>query len=362
SGSGASRKFVVTGHSIVGLVHDFKMNLDMQATTITKELANNEEIQKQFTIKFINNDNEPLKVAYAIKEIWNSYLDLSKKYGKSSNPKVGEYIQKWVGEADDIFNIDEDSYFHYPIASVFKGQTTQTFFDVIANLIPQPVYEIFPYMDYEKKRMRLRIREVPFDTGGENAWKNFMKPIEIDPKLVKSFDVKQTDNEVYTVFYSYLAGYPLQEDKAIILAMQGVGDMPNVEIDEDKFKVYGYRPLFVSFNGYGKADGTEDTKTTERFKKLNERIKDWYANKDKFYSGSISMETDLSADMPQAGEKISFLGGEFYVIDAEHNWSYGGSPETRLTVDRGGYYTNARGTFEELTGISKRYKQFRELQ
>jgi len=359
--NGATRKCVVTGCSIVGLVHEFKMNFDMQATVITKELANNEEIQKQFTIKFIQNDNAPLKVADVIKEIWNSYIDLSKKYGKSSNPKIGEHINKWVGEADDIFDVD-DSVFHYPIASIFKGQTTQTFFDVIANLIPKPVYEIFPYTEVETGKMRLKIREVPFDTIGENTWKNFMKPIEINPKYVKSFDVKQTDNEVYTVFFSYLVGYPLQEDKAIVLAMQGIGDMPNVEIDEEKFKVYGYRPLFVSFNGYGKADGTEDTGTGDRLKKLNERLKNWYENKDKFFSGSITMETDLSVDMPQAGEKISFLGGEFYVTDSEHNWTFGGSPETKLTIDRGGYYRNSKGTFEELTGISKRYKQFRELQ
>jgi len=355
---GASRKVVVTGHSIVGLVHEFKMNFDMQATAITKEMANNAEKQKEFTIKFIQNDNAPLDVAYVIKEVWNSYLDLSKKYGKSSNPKIGEYIKKWVGEADDIFDVD-DSVFHYPIASIFKGQTTQTFFDVIANLIPQPVYEIFPYMEAQTGKMRIKIREVPFDTDGKDTWGK-MKPIEIEAKLIKSYDIKQSDNEVYTVFFSYLIGYPIQEDKAIILAMQGVGDMPNVEIDEEKFKTYGYRPLFAKFNGYGKADGTDDTKTGDKLKKLNERLKNWYSNKDKMFSGSITMETDLSADMPQAGEKISFLGGEFYVVDCEHNWNYGGAPETKISVDRGGDYSEE--AFAELTGITDRYKQFRELQ
>jgi len=359
--NGATRKCVVTGHSIVGLVHEFKMNLDMQATTITKELANNEEIQKQFTIKFIKNDNAPHDVAFVVKEIWKSFVDLSNKYKKSSSTKIGEYLKNWVGGEDDIFDVD-DSVFHYPIASIFKGETTQNFFDVISGLIPKPVYEIFPYTETKTGKMRLKIREVPFDTDGKNKWKNFMKPVEINPKYVKGFDVKQTDNEVYTVFFSYLAGYPIQQDKAVILAAQGVGDMPNVVIDEEKFKIYGYRPLFVNFNGYGKADGTEDTETEGRLKNLNERLKSWYENKDKFFSGSITMETDLSADMPQAGEKISFLGGEFYVTDCEHTWNYNGTPETRITVDRGGYYTNSKGTFEELTGISKRYKQFRELQ
>jgi hypothetical protein len=353
--NGVTRKIVASGISVAGLVHELKVNFDMQATVITAELKNNAEIQQKFTIKFIQKNNSPLDVSYVIKEIWKSFVDLNCQHGKTSNPKVGEYIKNWIGDENDIFSID-DSVFHYPIGSVFKGQTTQTFFDVIANLVPKPVYEIFPFMDRESGIMKIMIRECPFD---KEAWQK-IDCCEIDPKMVKSFDLTQNDNEVYTVFFSYLSGYPIQEDKVIVLATQGIGDMPGVEIDEDKFKVYGYRPLFVSFNGYGKADGENDTKTTDRLQKLNARLKNWYGNKEKMFSGNITMETDLAATIPQAGEKIVFLGGEFYIVDSEHNWSYGGSPETKLTLARGGDYTS--GQFSELLDTAGRYREFKELQ
>jgi hypothetical protein len=356
--NGMNRKLTVSGHSIAGLVQEFKVNIDMQATVITAELANNEEIQKQFTIKFIQTDNSPLKLGYVIKEIWKSFIDLSSQYGRSSNPKVGEYINKWIGSEEEIFNVD-GSTIHYPIGSIFRGQTTQTFFDVISHLVPKPVYEIFPYLDYEKGKMRLMIRESPFDADIWNDTEK-MPCTEIEPKLLKSFDVKQSDKEVYTVFFAYLSGFPIQEDKAIILAAQGVGDVPGVEIDREKFKTYGYRPLFVTFNGYGKADGEDDTGTGGRLQNLNIRLKNWFCNKDKAYSGTITMETDLSKDMPQAGEKVSFLGGQFYVVDSEHRWNYGGSPETAITIERGGNYSS--GSFSELLGIAKRYKELKGLQ
>ena len=352
---GANRKITVSGHSIAGFVNEFKMNLDMQATVITEELANNEEVQKQFTIKFIQTNMEPLDVAYVIKEVWKSFVDLSKRYQASSTLKIEEYLQKWIGGADEIFDIDTTTKFHYPIGSIFKGQSTQTFNDIITHLIPQPVYEIFPYMDLKKGKMRLKIREVPFDM---DIWSNSnkIKKTQIDPKSIKSFDVKQNDNEVYTVFFSYLNGYPIQQDKAIILAAQKVSDMPGVEINAEKFQVYGYRPLFVNFNGYGRANGEEDTDTSSRLQKLNQRLKDWFGNKEKMYSGTISMETNLAEDMPQPGEIVAFLDGEFYVVDSEHNWNYGVAPETRITIDRGGDYKF--NNFSELKDISKRYQEF----
>jgi len=350
--NGVTRKVVISGHSIVGLVQEFRINLDMQATTITAELANNKEIQNEFTIKFIQSDNSTLSLEYVIKEIWKSFINLSSQYQKSSNPKIVEYIKTWIGSETDIFEVD-DSKFHYPLGSVFKGQTTQSFFEVISHLVPKPVYEIFPHTERSTGKMRLIIREVQFDPS---AWNGLDKKT-IDPNHVKSFDVKQNNNEIYTVFFSYLNGFPIQEDKAIILAAQGVSDMPGLEIDQDNFPVYGYRPLFASFNGYGRADGVDDTDTAAKLQKLNLRLKDWFSKKEKKYSGTITMETNLLEDMPQAGEKIQFLGGEFYVVDSEHNWNYGGAPEAKISLDRGGDYSDG-GVFAELKNMTLRYQEF----
>lgn len=350
--SGVNRRIYVSGHSLAGLVQEFRVNIDMQATTLTGELANNQQLDKEFTIKFMQNNNEPLEVSYVIKEIWKSFLNISSQYGRSANPKVAQYIQKWMG--DDFFTFDT-SVFQYPLASIFHGQSTQSFYDVVEGIIPEPVYEKFAYTDRDTGKARIMIRETPFD---RDAWKE-VKCIEIEPILVKSFELMQSDREVYTIFFSYLSGYPLQDDKMIILASQGVKDVPGVVIDSEKFGIYGYRPLFVHFNGYGKADGAEDTGTGGRLQKLNERLAAWYGNIDKMYTGTITMKTDLSQDMPQAGERVLFLNGEFYVIEAEHRWNYGGNPETTISIGRGGDYGG--GSFRALQNTTQRYKEFKEL-
>jgi hypothetical protein len=358
SNSGVSRRIVVSGHSIAGLVHEFKINLDTQATVLTGELANSKKVEQEFTIQFIRSDGKPLEVGFVIKTIWESFIDVSSKYRRSTNPKVEEYIKTWMGA--DFFKFDDPpSHFHYPIASVFKGESTQTFYDVIGGLVPQPIYEIFPIMDRKAGKMKIVIRECPFDNEkNDDAWKR-LDCTEIDPLLVKSFDITQSDREVYTVFFSYLSGYSVQADKVIKLATQAQKDVQGVEIDNDKFAVYGYRPLFLHFNCYGKADGKDDDGTGDRLIELNKRLRRWYGNLDKMFTGNISMETDLSRDMPQAGEKVSFLGGEFYVVDSEHRWNYGSGPETNISVSRGGDYSG--GSWEELKDTAKRYKEFKEV-
>ena len=348
---GATRKFVVTGHSVVGLVHEFKINLDMRASVLTGQMANNEEIQNELTQQFIQG-TDPLDVRFVVEKIWESFLNLSSRYDKLSTPKIAEYIKTWIGGEDVLFCID-NSKFNYPLASVFMGQTTQTFYDIISGIIPKPAYEVYPYMDRSIGKMRLMIRIVPF---GEEAWKK-LDTIVIKPEMVKAFELSQNDNEVFTVFFSYLTGSAIQEDVAIVLTAQDVKAYPGITEDKEKYGIYGYRPLFVNFNGYGKADGKTDTDTAERLISLNKELKKWYGNKEKMYSGSITMETNLSADMPQAGEKIKFLEGEFYVIDSEHSWSYGGAPETRISIDRGGDY-DSNGAWHEMKSVTGRYRNF----
>ena len=351
--NGAKRIVTISGHSIAGLIHEFKINLDMKVMVIRDQLAANKAVQDAFNLEFNNNTNlEPHEIANVIKQIWESFILLSKGYENLATLKIEEYIKKWIGSADDIFDIDTKTKFRYPIGSIFNGNSTQTFYDIIANLVPKPVYEIFPYMDFKKGIMRMKIREVPFDM---DIWRDSkkIKITSIDPKLVKSFDVKQNDNEVYTVFFSYLRNSAIQQDLAFKLAAQQLKECPGIEVDDDKFQKYGYRPLLVTFNGFP-AEG--DTETPQNLQALNERLKEWFGKKEEMYSGTISMETNLAEYMPQPGERVAFLGGEFYVVDSEHNWNFGAAPEMRITIDRGGDYSLEK--FSELKEISKRYQEF----
>jgi hypothetical protein len=215
------------------------------------------------------------------------------------------------------------------------------------------MYEMFPYI--ESGKTKIKIRKAPFDV---DTWgKINPKNKKIDSVLLKGFDVAQSDEEVYTVFFSYLDGYPLQMDKALVLSAQRIKGVPGVILDDDKFGIYGYRPLYLSLHGYSKSE-KEDDSTGDKLNELSETLKEWFGNIEKMYSGSITMSTSISNEMPCAGEKIPFLGGEFYVDTSEHRWNYGGNPETVLAISRGGDYSG--GSFAELKEFEKRYRELKD--
>jgi hypothetical protein len=200
-------------------------------------------------------------------------------------------------------------------------------------------------MDRSTGKMRLKIRECPFDKWQEIEYKDpKVEKGELPIRLVKAIDIEQNDKEVYTVFFSYLVGYPVEEQKGLRLAKQNQESKsaPSLVQYDEKYSKYGYRPLLIHFIGYSKAEKEDDNTTQGKLKKLNDRLKDWYGNIELMHHGQITMSTDLSMDMPQAGEKISFIGGEFYVSAAEHRWTYKGNPETILTVTRGAKYKGGK--------------------
>ena len=339
--AGPKRSILVSGHSIAGLVQEFRISMDLQAMEITKQIANEKQLSIELTLKLLDTKNRPLSVKFLVETVWKYFLDLSSKYGKLSNCKVAEYIEKWMGE--DLFTFD-DSEFYYPVANIFNRQNTQSFYDLVEGLVPKPVYEIFPYTA-DKGVTKIMIRVAPFDsdTWGGKLLEDSKK--QINPILVKSFDVQQSDNEVYTVYFAYLEGSAIDMDRAILLATQDPTGDPRVSVDNAKFGKYGYRPLFISMRGYGKSR-EDDKNTADRIKNLSERLKNWFCHLDEMYTGKIVMSLDISSKMPQPGEKISFLGGEFYVVDSSHQWNYGGNPEITLTISRGGDYSQKEKEIE----------------
>jgi hypothetical protein len=245
------------------------------------------------------------------------------------------------------------------------------FWDIVSGIIPFPVYEKFAFID-EKGKTKIKIREVPFDCSGDglgfSSWDKLEKDMtELDPAIVKGIDLDVSDDEVYTAFFSYVIGSPIEQDKALRLAAQtgGFGN-EKVEIYNKKAAIYGYSPLTVNFNGYGTKEKTaSDPEKSSAYDKLNKRLMNWYGHLEEMLKGTITIATIVNKEeskdekMPMCGEIVSFLGGEFYVNEVEHTWNFGGNPETKLTVSRGGNYEKKK--FAPLEGITKRYVLFKQL-
>ena len=358
--SGSGLRISVTGKSVASLVSRFKISLDLNAMAITNQLESQEALSTKLTASLANGGI--LKVSEVLQEIWNYSKTCASKCLEISNPDMEKYVGKYLG--DDFFSFDEEIELAYPLASIFSGQNTIMFWDIVSDIIPSPVYERFAFID-ENGVSKIKIREVPFDCSGDglgSSWDNLNRT-ELDPVIVKGFDFEISDDEVYTAFFSYVIGSPIEQDKALRLAAQtgGYGSQA-LEIYKKKAGIYGYSPLTVSFNGYGvpeKDFKEEQEKRSKSYETLNQRLLNWYGHLDEMYKGTVTLATVLKEKMPMCGEVVSFLGGEFYVNDVEHTWNYGGNPETKLTVSRGGDYSSKK--FGQLKNITKRYSIFKKL-
>lgn len=344
SGDSATRRLTISGHSVAGLVSNFYMNMDSTAMAVTQRYRSQEDISQKLTTALSFNDAKAKPVNRIIMAVWDAFMGIADSGGDFTTPKIAEIIKKWIGgSVTEIFEIEEGLNFNYPLGCIFDGKSTKSFFDMIEGIIPTPPYERFAYCERESGKMRIRIRECPFE---RDKWRT-VKYHDIPIKLVKGLDIEQDDDEVYTVFFSYVDNGPESLNRALKLtAMEELGAYPTLVMGE-KYAIYGYRPLFVHFKGYGKVEDEDDKGTGKSLRALNEKLMRWYGNVELMYKGTLTLATDLSIDMPQAGEVIALvLGSEFYVDASEHKWNYGGSPETILSISRGGIY--GTGKFEEL--------------
>ena len=342
---GGFRRVSVQGYAITGLVSDYTINLDTTALALTKQLATNEDLQRALTIEFSNTFDTPLKKV--IEKVWEYFQEAEKGKKGLVTSDVGLMIKTFLGDKTAFFDVD-DSTIHYPLANMFYGQTTQSFFDIIDGLVPEPYYEKFAYTD-ENGTMKIKIRKVPFSPSDWVQLNVFNLDDDDDiANLVKSFTLEQSDREVYTVFAPYLSGYPVGEDKILKIAAM---EENTSEVDGriklgEKFAIYGYRPLLVHFIGYTKPDGKDDESTKSAMQDVANNLKEMYEHLPDMVGGNITMSfynRGKSAPI-MCGDIVQFMGLQFYVDGVTHSWTYGQNGEINLSVSRGGVYNS--GTFD----------------
>lgn len=352
SGNGITRRLFVTGIAVVGLTSQFSLSLDTNTCAITNEAAANESLSKGLTVQLADDRD----LSSIISKVFSYFIEVANKTGMG-NVGIMKILENCIGEIQDIISVQGDVSIGYDLGQIFDGETTQNFFSILENIIPKPVYEKFAVND--NGIMRIRVRQVPFSK--EDWISNKVRSHDIDIRTLKDIDLQETDDEVYTVFYSYLSGSALSEDKLIKLFAQGGLDSNTtdgtISSNPEKFAMYGYRLLTCHFRGYVKPDGKADS-SSGSMKDLNDAMRDWYSRLDDMLSGTIllSMTYDDNYDnYINPGDKIRLLGGEFYVEGIAHSWSYGGNGTISLSVSRGGRY-DSQGNFSILKNVSQKVK------
>jgi hypothetical protein len=295
---------------------------------------------------------------------WEHFKEVSETAGISTKG-IAKIIESFIGAFDELVTVSgKNQNFFYNMAFPFYNESNNLIADVWRNILPNPVYEIFSYCD--KGAPKIMARQVPFGgPDGGNDWKDLNLYI-ISPISLVSYELDQSDEEVYTTFMSYIIGSA--RDRSFYMAVNQPGKDDLAVHDGEKQKIHGFKPLELSFRGYDRQGntGNKDAEPLhEALKKLNELAAYWYSRLDDMYSGTITICTDFNNPdtNPRAGHRAKFMGGEFYITKADHAWNFGGTPTIKLSVSRGLIYDDGGKIVSGDAGVIKNVgRRFRELE
>jgi len=354
---GVKRSVIFTGKSIISCVTEHCVSLDVRIQGISDNMSKNIDLTNKLS-------REELTIKTFMIETWEHFKKVSEDvFERTGTATVGiaKVIQKFLGDPGQFIDVSgKGQGVRYDLACVFYNAANNYIADVWRNILPERVYEFFSRC--EDGKPKIIARQVPFQP---EDWSS-LDLYEISPISLISYDINQSDKEVYTAFASYVIGSAME--KKFYMAVTQTGDDSTVKYDNEKTRLYGYKPLELNFNGYdrqGNAKEGERSKLEEDFKELNEMACYWYSRLDDMYTGSLTMTTDFNRpeNNPRVGCRAKFIGGEFYINKADHSWNFGGTPLIKLTVSRGMIYDASGEMKDGPDGIIKNVgSRFRELE
>ena len=352
-----------SGESIAGLFSRFQLAMNLSIMNVKDTGSENTQLT-------INLSSMKLNPKSFMKQTWESYIGMTMSgLGKEvvlSNTVVSQIIDNFMG-TDFLETPDTDADIAYPIAYAFYQQGINVITGIWQSILPPPIYEIFSRVD-KAGNCKIVARESPFDSDDltlngisfSAKWTRLYLT-EVEAVKLTSFDLELSDEEVYTAYYSYLEGSAISRDKSVTISQLSSSGDQTTCIDSDKLAIYGYRPLEVNFRGYARQDPSKKKSTDinnniyDKFTALNLRMKEWYGNINKMHAGSITLTTDFinPEKNPHAGERLGFIGGQFYIKAANHSWAYGGTPTIVCTVNRGAKYSKSGVFIGEIENAGK---------
>jgi hypothetical protein len=115
-----------------------------------------------------------------------------------------------------------------------------TLWDIVRKIVPDPMYELFGQWDTKDQKYVITARQNPFN---KDDWRK-LPSCKINPVTLKAYNVGYDDSEVSTVYYGIAPSFGYTNNMAII-----VDDLKrNHVVDEERWKKYGYRPMFVELS------------------------------------------------------------------------------------------------------------------
>lgn len=352
SDTGVRRSINIAGKSITSLIAEFQLILDLKYLSAGKKIGQSGTVNEDVILELNKlQTNSPLTIKDFLEKTWELYLKytgINKPQGQGagaisgsagvSNILVYDIIKTYMGAS--FFEVGKAEKLPMPIVNTFINQGINTVLQMWQCILAPPVYEIFSRVNNEGKT-RVVVRETPFDS---TPW-NSLPMRHIKSNELLEYTLHLSDDEIYTIYLAYLEGSQLSSDQYIVIESTDANKQGEsiYAVDEEKFKIYGQRMCQVTFRGYEK-DKT-DNSIARTMSKYSQRLKEWFSHLDEMYMGSITIVNDFNNEENEklkAGNRVKFLGGEFYIRSVEHRWDYGGSPTISCQIIRGGIYEKGK--------------------
>lgn len=337
--AGPRRTVSVTGCSFGGKIQEYNLTLNVYlwynqggtADTINSELVS--------ALGSGSDINQPLE--NILKVINDKFFEVV--FGSQT---LKGFIN-WIKQASRFVTGDMRSY--YPrLFNVFQVDQNNLW-DIYRQILTYPIYEIFGKYNAVTRFYEITCRETPFDL---ESWNN-LKITKINPLYLKGHHLSKSDNQVYSHYYSTMPNTTWDENENYASV-----DLTNTSLfDTEKLWKYGYKQMMANFSFFDKDVGNAQGFNAEDFLRDNSlRMYAWFKNNDKFESGNITLMTvpNESGELIDIGERVKYLGGQFYVEGYRRTMNYPGQMLTELSVTRGYIYGETKlekdGTIQRYSG------------
>lgn len=342
---GVKRSISFSGKSVTSFIAEFQLILDLKLLSAGRKVLHAQTVQEDFILGLNELQSAtPLKIGDFLRKTWELYLKYTgigkpssntPVHGKAGGANIAVYniINAFMNSS--FFEVGNAEEIPLPIANTFFNQDINTIIQIWQCILAPPVYEMFSRVNVDGMP-KVVVRETPFDSS---VWKT-LNITTIKASELIDYSLNLSNEEVYTTYLAYLEGSQLDANQYIVInaADAKTKNESIFAIDDQKFEMYGLRMCQVNFRGYSKVE--DDDTIIATMAKYSKRLKEWFSHLDEMYVGSITIVNRFDGkDKVRIGERVKFLGGEFYVRNATHSFSYGQAPTISLQVIRGAKYT-----------------------
>jgi hypothetical protein len=343
---GPQRSIAIDGMSIGALITTFNIILDQHILSSNRTA---QSATQQFMSSLAGTVDENQSMAKLMTAIIDSFLTMQEEIGGNQNVGVKHIMENFV-----YTDFSDSVVSKYPIVLNLYQTGENNLYSILQSLITPPFHEFYGTWNNASgaNRYDIHVRPTPFDAEDWKSLPITVIPDDIPALFLRDYNIGETDAEAKTIYGVFLPGSGYSREKSLTLNDFNL----HLKRDDTKWPYYGYRPMFIDLKFFNRAEEA-NFQAADLMREYSDKLYDWYHNNVDFLSGTVSImnvQNESYPKYPKIGERLGFLGGEFYIEGTNRSWEYGGSLVSSLQVSRGFMYQESGEQLQPISQIGQK--------